>query len=236
MLNIVALACVAAPYPTLLAGVLVMLSTPDPKPLLLAFLLGGDFVSVTTGLLIVFVVKGVVWTTHQNSASPTIGLIGGVLSLVLAAVLWSRRDRGRLGQRKRASLDRTTQHGMPASAPKKSRNSITKRMLAHGSPKAAFALGLILNLSGIWYIIALKDIAKDNDGVVTAVLLILLFNAIMFMLIEVPLIGYLISPDTTKARVQRFDPWLGQHARLVAARAAATIGAHLIVKTIAERA
>ena len=105
-------------------------------------------------------------------------------------------------------------------------------MLAHGTPRTAFALGLILNLPGIWYLIALKDIADGKRGTITAVLLILLFNAIMFLLIEVPLIGYLISPDGTRTRVQRFRTWLSEHNRRVATVAAAAVGLYLIVRAL----
>ncbi|MGZ4286700.1 MAG: hypothetical protein ACXVW5_21095 [Solirubrobacteraceae bacterium] len=41
MLSILPLAFAAAFYPTLLAGVIVMLTRPAPRPLLVGFLLGG---------------------------------------------------------------------------------------------------------------------------------------------------------------------------------------------------
>lgn len=234
MLSILPLAFAAALYPTLLAGVIVMLTRPAPRPLLLGFLLGGLLVSVTSGLIILLVVNGAFSTSRQNSASPKIDLIAGILSLALAAVLWARRNAGRLGQRKTSATEQTSATAGQSQKSRRSHVSITNRMLAHGSPRAAFALGLILNLPGIWYLVALKDIAKDNDGAITALLLILLFNAIMFLLVEVPLIGYLISPEGTTARVQRFHAWLGEHARLVATAAALAIGVYLIIKSILE--
>jgi Sap, sulfolipid-1-addressing protein len=234
MLSILPLAFAAALYPTLLAGVIVMLSRPAPKPLLVGFLLGGLLVSVTSGLIIVFVIKGAISTSHQKSASPKIDLIAGVLSLLLAGVLWLRRDVGRLGERKTSAAEPTSNGPGPAHRSHRSHEPISKRILAHGTPKAAFALGLILNLPGIWYLVALKDIAKANDSAVTAVLLILLFNAIMFLLFEVPLIGYLVSPEETRARVERFQIWLSEHARLVATVAALVIGVYLIIKAIVE--
>lgn len=62
----------------------------------------------------------------------------------------------------------------------------------------------------------------------------LFFNAIMFAFIEVPLIGYLISPDATRTRVRAFRAWLGDHARHLATLAAAVIGVYLLVKGIAH--
>lgn len=232
MLNVLALACVAALYPTLLAGVIVMLTRPDPRPLLVAFLLGGMLISVSSGLLILYVVNGAFTTTQQKSASPKIDLIAGILSLILAGVLWARRDTDHLGDHKALTPEQTTTRTRRRRKARRSRKPLTKRMLGHDSAKAAFAVGLILNLPGIWYLVALKDIAKDHDAILTAVLLILLFNAIMFLLVEVPLIGYLINPTGTEARVQRFQTWLGTHGRLLATIAALAIGVYLIIKGI----
>jgi Sap, sulfolipid-1-addressing protein len=234
MLSILPLAFAAALYPTLLAGVIVMLTRPAPRPLLVGFLFGGLLISLTSGLIILFVVNGAISISRQNAASPKIDLIAGILSLVLAVVLWARRDAGRLGQRKPDASQHASTPAGHARNSRRSRESITNRMLAHGSPKGAFALGLVLNLPGIWYLVALKDIAKANDGALAAVLLILLFNAIMFLLVEVPLIGYLISPEETTARVQRLHGWLGEHARLVATAAALAIGVYLVIKAILE--
>jgi hypothetical protein len=232
MLSILPLACAAAMYPTLLAGVIVMLTRPAPMPLLVGFLLGGLLISLASGLIILFVVHGAISTSRQNAASPKIDLIAGVLSLILGAVLWARRDTGPLGRRRSDADERATTTAGHARNLRRSSQSITNRMLAHGSPKAAFALGLILNLPGIWYLVALKDIAKANDGAVASVLLILVFNAIMFLLVEVPLIGYLISPEGTTARVHRFHTWLGEHARIVASVVAVAVGVYLVLKGI----
>ncbi|MGZ4286701.1 MAG: GAP family protein [Solirubrobacteraceae bacterium] len=198
-------------------------------------------ISLSSGLIILFVVHGAVSASRQHSASPTIDLIGGILSLALAAVLWVRRDSRRLGRRRSPPTEQTSGGASEAHTSRRTHRSITTRMLVHGSPRYAFALGLILNLPGIWYLVALKDIAKANDGAVAAVLLILLFNAIMFLLVEVPLIGYLISPEGTRARVERFHGWLGDHARLVATLVALAVGVYLlavgvylIVKAIVE--
>jgi hypothetical protein len=68
--------------------------------------------------------------------------------------------------------------------------------------------------------------------VLTSVGLILLFNAIMFLIVEVPLAGYLINPEGTKARVQRFQAWLAEHGRTVATVAALAIGTYLIIEGI----
>ena len=64
---------------------------------------------------------------------------------------------------------------------------------------AIFGAGVALNLPGIWYLDALKDIARSHDSTVEAVLWILVFVVIMFALAEVPLIGFAVSPAATRA-------------------------------------
>lgn len=106
MLSILPLALAAAVYPTLLVAVVVMLTRPEPRRLLEAFLFGGVLVSVTSGLIIVFVVKGTISTAHQRSASPKIDLIAGILSLALAIGLWARRNTGRVGDQRTSATHR----------------------------------------------------------------------------------------------------------------------------------
>jgi hypothetical protein len=218
--NIILLALAAAVYPTLLAAVIVLLARQKPARLLSAFLAGGMLISITAGLIIVFALDGAVSTSNQKSASPTVDLIAGILSIILAAVLWKReRDR----------------HGPPREAPAKDKDgpSWTQRTLGKGSVWAAFGAGLILNLPGIWYLDALKDIAEANEGGGITILWILVFLVIMFALAELPLIGYAVDPDGTRVRVQRFQSWLSVNGLILARWAAALIGAYLTITGIA---
>ena len=219
MASTLPLALAAAVYPTLLAGVIVLLARDRPAPFLAAFLAGGVLVSFAAGLLIVFALDGAVSTKSQKSVSPAIDLILGVLSLVLAGVLVKRaRDRRDTPVEK---------------AKKQNGESWTQRKLGGGTPWVAFGAGLVLNLPGIWYLDALKDIAEANDGTATKILWVLLFILIMFALAELPLLGYLINPDRTRLRVQRFQVWMSEHAGEVEIGAAAIVGTYLTVKGIA---
>jgi hypothetical protein len=92
--------------------------------------------------------------------------------------------------------------------------------------------GLVLNLPGIWYLDALKDISRANDGTAAEILWILLFVAIMFTLAEVPLVGYAVRPDGTRALVAQFEGWLSANGRTIATWAAVVIGVYLTVKGI----
>jgi hypothetical protein len=217
--SIIPLALAAAVYPTLLAGVIIILGRDKPVAMLAAFLAGGVLISVGSGLIIVFALDGAVSTKSQNSASATVDLIAGILSIVLAGVLW-KRERDRPAHPRESPEGKSTDKGP----------SWAQRTLGQGSAWAAFVAGLILNLPGIWYLDALKDIARANLGTAATIGWILLFVAIMFGLAEAPLIGYAVNPDATRVRVERFQGWLSDHARTIATSAAGVIGIYLTIK------
>ena len=59
MINVLVLAIISAISPAILAVVIVVLSRPNPRRLLLAYLLGGMLASVAIGIAIVSTPEGV---------------------------------------------------------------------------------------------------------------------------------------------------------------------------------
>jgi hypothetical protein len=232
LLTILVLAFAAAVYPTLLAGVVAILTRPEPRPLLIGFLAGGWAMSLPCGLLIVFVLDGVVSTSSRRSARPSVYAIVGGLSLILAAALWRRRSRQRPPRGAGQRVPTREDGGDGPQSGKEGGKSRASKVLAHGSPKAAFVIGMVLNLPGIWYLVALNDIAAADYAPPVAVLLVVVFNVIMFLLAEVPLIGYLVRPDETAASVNRFQGWLSENRQFVGAVVAAVVGIYLISRAV----
>jgi hypothetical protein len=220
VISIIPLALAAAFYPTLLAGVIVILDRDKPVALLAAFLAGGMLISVAAGLIIVFILDGAVSTKHQHKASPAVDLIIAALSFGLAVFLWRRERAARQARRTGGGSRR-------AKGP-----SWTERRLGTGSAWVAFGAGVALNLPGLWYLDALKDIARAQDSTIAAILWILVFVVIMFALAEIPLIGYVVSPDATQARVQRLRAWLNEHGRMLGLWVAVAAGVYLTAKGV----
>jgi hypothetical protein len=99
-----------------------------------------------------------------------------------------------------------------------------------GSPLAAFAIGIVLNLPGIYYLAALKQISAGHYATSVDVFLVVAFNLIMFTLVEVPLIWYVVSPDGAKRRVAGLDRWIHGHSSQLAMGIAGVVGAYLFAK------
>jgi hypothetical protein len=87
---------------------------------------------------------------------------------------------------------------------------------------------------GAAYVVGLKDIAAAHTAAGKAFVLILGFNAIMFLLAEVPLAGLIFAPDQTGALVGRFGGWLSRSSRTIAIAVCTVLGVFLIVRGIAN--
>ncbi len=225
--NLVPLALAAAFYPTTLAVVVIIFTRPNPARLLGAFLIGGLTTSVLVGLGVLALIKGsgVVGGSSSHSISPTIDVIAGLLSLSLAFLVATGRPlpfAGRRAERKSAKADATAEPKDPWS----------KRMLERDSLAVAFGLGILIDLPSVWYLAALKDIAEAGHSTGADIALVLLFNAIMFVLVEVPLAFYLLAPERAAAGAARFDEWSRSHLRQIGAVVATVIGAYLLINGI----
>lgn len=219
--DIFLLAFLAALYPTLLAATTVMLMLPHPKRLLFGYLIGAAMTSVTLGLLIVFTLRdsGLVHTT-KTTLGPGADIAIGCLALLIAFVLGTGRDR-RVVERRRE------RHPAKDDGPPR-----WQRALGRGSARVTFAVGALLTLPGATYITALYRIADEELADPATVGVVLAFNLIMLMLLEVPLLGYLLAPEWTPKAVERFRSALSRRGREWAVRGATVVGLLMIARGI----
>ncbi len=219
MINVLVLAVASAVSPTILAVVIVVLHRPQPRRLLAAYLVGGMLTSIAVGIAIVSSLNGLNLVSGSSpAADPIVNLTIGFLALLVAYVLATDRDAG-LSARRREKRAREPQ-----------RDPWSERVLSHGSAPIAFAVGVALNLPGAFYLVALKDIAQGQSGTGAQVAAVVIFNLIMFVLAEVPLLGYSFAPDTTQLKVEALNAWMGRHARQIVIVVATTIGLYLVAR------
>jgi Sap, sulfolipid-1-addressing protein len=221
--EILLLSLVAAANATLLAAVTVMLFLPSPKRILLGYLAGALLVSLTIGFVIVFVVHDSGATsTAQNSISPSMDIALGVIALIVAYVLAGGHDQ-RLKQRRREKKGEAETEKGP---------SKVEQLLGRGSVRVSFALGVVLTLPGVAYLAALHELQNLDYGAAVEVLVILGFNVMLLILLEIPLIGYFVAPERTVVEVQRFRAWLTRSGRRMMIVGAAGIGVFLLVRGV----
>ena len=221
--NIFLYSLVAAANASLLAAVTVMLFLPNPKRLLIGYLLGGLLVSLTIGFVLVFAVhQSGATSTSQNSISPAMDIALGLILLVAAYVLNSERMERRR-ERKKEEKEKVEK------GPSK-----VERVLGRGSARITFLVGMLLTLPGVSYLAALHELDNLNYSTVLTILVILGFNVMLLILLEIPLIGYVFAPERTVVAVQDFRAWLSKNGLRAGIYVAAGLGVLLIVRGVIE--
>src|SRR3954454_8113176 len=204
--------------PTLLAAVTVMMLLPDPKRLMLGYLLGSYLTSISVGLLIVFSLHGSGSVeSARTTFTPAEDLVFGAIALIVGLVLRSEFGEERR-QRKAASA----------------KESWPQRMLGRGSPKIAFAVGAVLSFPGASYLVALNRLVHLDPGTGATIFLVALFCLIQAVFLEVPLVGYALSPQRTQRGVDRFRRWISERGRTAGSRVAIVIGILLLIRGTLE--
>lgn len=223
--SIILLAFGACIFPTLLACVAIIISRPDPRWLLIAFYAGSLLISLSSGYVVLILFgngEAVLGSTHAHP-HPTVSIVGGVVALLFA--WWMASPRGN-AMRQRVRAHRPGKR-RPVNQP-----SWAERRLRQASWKLAFVIGALINLPGPFYLLALGQIAHGGYTTVQQIWLVLLFNAIMFLLLEVPLVGYLVRPETTAKRVTAMSLWLNANGLRIMGWFVGMFGISLLVQGI----
>jgi Sap, sulfolipid-1-addressing protein len=214
---------VAAANAALLAAVTVMLFLPNPKRLLIGYLLGGLLVSLTIGFVIVFAGdQSGASNTAENSISPAMDIALGLLLLVIAYVL--RTERMEL-RRERKKHEKEGVEKDP---------SRVERVLGRGSARITFLVGMVLTLPGVAYLAALRELDNLNYATGSTILVILGFNVMLLILLEIPLVGYVLAPERTVVAVQDFRGWLTKNGLKAGIYFAAGLGVLLLGRGVIE--
>jgi Sap, sulfolipid-1-addressing protein len=217
--ELVLLSFTSAFNPTLIAVTTLMLLLPNPKRLMLGYWLGAMLTSITLGLVIVFSLQSSsVVSTTKHTLSPLADIVLGGLTLIIARVLATGRDERYRERRARKK------EGKPPPR--------WQRELRRGTARSTFVIGALLTLPGASYLAALDRLSKLHYSTVVTVLIVLAFNLVMLVLLELPMIAFAIAPEWTPAAIDRAKAWAGIHGRVYAERGFAVIGVLLIVKGV----
>jgi hypothetical protein len=203
---------------------MVLLFAAEPRRLMLGYLLGAYLASMGLGIVIVFALpdSGAVHTA-KNGVSPAVDIVLGLLLILVAFVVHGNRD-ARLRERRRARAE--------AKGPKKT--PAWRKALDKGTASAAFVVGIVLTLPGASYLAGMSRISKADASNSLTVLAVVGFCLIMLMLIEIPLLGFVVAPDWTRRAVKRFTDWVSGNARTIVTRVAGGAGSLLLVRAAIE--
>ena len=182
------LSLAAALNPILVGASTIMMLLPNPKRLMLGYLLGAYMTSITLGLVIVFALQGSsAVNTTESTVSPAVDLALGAIMLIAAFVLGTGRD-ARITERRSARKGSKEEKGPPR----------WQTALSKGSARTTFVVGALLTLPGGSYLAGLSHIEEQHLSTTETVLVVIGFNLIMLMLLELPLLRLRAGLDTRR--------------------------------------
>jgi len=235
VLAILGLGLAAAVYPQLLAVVVVILTLSSPRRLLWACYLAAFFTSVGCGvvILLVFRDRGSVAGSTSHRLGASVFLIAGVIALLIAVLMATERGRQLLGR----SVARVPLRGgkrAPRVGFVDEQKERAERALERGSVPIAIAVGMLLGLPGPFDLIALGRMALGGYAALASIAMIVAFNLVKFVLIEIPIVSYAVDPDGTAARIDQFSAWTGTYKTRLIAAVVGVIGLLLIARGLAR--
>ena len=193
---ILVLGLAAALYPQLLAVVVVILTRPRPRRLLWACYAGSVFTSVACGvaILLVFRDRGSVAGSSSHRLGASVFLIVGVIGILVAILVATERGRRLFGSGV-ARLPLRSRNRPGGSGSVDQQKSRTHRALERGSVPVGVLAGAILGIPGPFDVLALGRLTRGGYQVIASIVLIIAFNLLKFLLIEIPIVSFAIDPD-----------------------------------------
>jgi hypothetical protein len=192
-----------------------MLNRPRPMLQLLAFLCGGFAMGIAVGLIVLFAFRRRLLLGSTYFTLPKVQILIGVVALLVAAVLAARVFTGRFGPR-----------------PEKLA-TLAQRLLNGRSLWIAGMAGLGIALPSVDYLAALAVILASRAAAMTQVGALLMFNVVAFALVEIPLLAYLLAPQTTRTSMVALHDWIRSRRRVEVATLLAAVGGVLLAAGIA---
>jgi Sap-like sulfolipid-1-addressing protein len=183
-----------------------MLNRPRPMLQLLAFLCGGFAMGMSVGLIVLFVLRRrLLWSTYFTL--PRVQIVIGALALSAAAALVLTRNRA-VGQGRLTTR--------------------AQRLLTGPSLWVAGAAGLGIALPSVDYLAALAVILASGAAATTQVGALLIFNAVAFAIVEIPLLAYLLAPQATRDTMAALHDWIRSRRRIEVTVLLAAVGCVLL--------
>jgi hypothetical protein len=215
LISVLVMAFAVSLEPFRIGMTVLMLNRPRPMLQLLAFLCGGFAMGIAVGLIVLFAFRRRLLEGSTYFTLPKVQILIGVAALLVAAVLAARVFTRRFGPR-----------------PEKLA-TLARRLLNGRSLWIAGMAGLGIALPSVDHLAALAVILASRAAAVTQVGALLMFNVVAFALVEIPLLAYLLAPQTTRASMVALHDWIRSRRRVEVATLLAAVGGVLLAAGMA---
>ena len=163
-----------------------MLLLRNPEQLMLGYWLGAMTTGIASGLVIVFALQDSAEQSTKHTVSPLVQLVFAALLIVAAIALAKSKDEDR------------------EKKPKKDKKPPRwQRTLEKGNAWQTFVVGMLLSFPGASYLAALDRLIHLHYSAFAVVLIVVGFNLIQNLLLEIPMLAFKIWPTQTPAAIDR---------------------------------
>ena len=188
-----------------------MLNRPRPMLQLLVFLCGGYAMGISVGLVVLFIFRRRLLGSAYFTL-PKVQILIGVLALLAAAALAVRTGRG-IGPAKLSTR--------------------LQGLLGGRSLWVSGLAGMGIALPSVDYLAALAVILASGTAAMKQVGALLMFNALAFALVQIPLVAGLVAPDKTRTAMAALNDWIRSRRRAEVATLLVGVGCVLLAVGLA---
>ena len=213
----------------------VLMTRPRPRHNLFAYWLGGLAAGVAPGVGAFLLLRGPLLMVMQDARSTLARFTGGyfqiavgVLGLLIAAGVST-------GFPARLQAGVAGYGGAPSAAALQPTPNPSARVIARmrhalrgGNPWVAFGIGVVSTMPPVDYLVVLIIIVSSGAAIVTQLGAVVIFTVVVLVLVEVPLVSYLVMPAKTQAAMLLLERWAVTHRRRILIVVPAVAGLMLV--------
>jgi Sap, sulfolipid-1-addressing protein len=214
------LALVAGFYPPAMLIAALYLASTKPGRVTALYLIGGLVIVTVIGTAALLAIRDAGLSVH-TSHTPRYGLrlALGIVAIIAAVVIARRKPR-----EKKPDPAKPKKPGM------------VERLSARPTPRTAFLVGILIFGPSLTFIAAVQVVATAKASVAATVGAMALIFVLTLSFAWIPLVAYLIAPDSTVSRLRAFEAWLRRHGKKVLVGAVGLVGVALVVQGIVNLA
>jgi Sap, sulfolipid-1-addressing protein len=201
--------------PTTVAALFAILAQSHPHRLLVAYILGGLAFSLTVGVAVVVLLRGIGLALSSSTSRPVLDIVLGGAALGYASAVWAG------WQPRRSSA------ASPSEAP-----GWMHRHLRDLSVRSAAVAGVLTHLPGVIYLAALNAITGSTAGIADGLFQVAVYNAIWFSMPILALVVAQRRPDVTRDILDRLGKWMLLYRRRILVLFLGALGLYLVVSGI----
>lgn len=228
------MALVTAPDPVRMGIAILLVSRPRPLLNLFAFWLGGMTTGVVAGLTALLVLRDALPSLVHTMTATMARFVGGHVQIVVGVLALSVAAIGAVRGLARVPVPA----GGPVTPPPRPSTPTTlSRLVARarhtvgcGNPWVAFAVGLGQATPPVQYLAALTAILASGAAFGTQLGAAVTFTAVTLVLVEIPLVSYLVAPARTEAITLRTHRWLRTHSRRILIASSGVLGVVMLAQ------